>query len=118
ALSETLTVSGGAAMVDVQSAARVQTLSKEVMDNVPTSRTIQTMGQLIVGVTISTGSPDVGGSNATEQSYMSVRGIPAAQNTVMINGMVVNGLEANGAIQNYFNDAASEQIVYQTSDTT
>src|SRR4029078_10267738 len=36
----------------------------------------------------------------------------------MVDGMIVNGVEANGAIQSYFNDAASDQIVYQTSDST
>src|SRR5262245_43954707 len=118
-LEESIVVSGtGSTFVDVRSAARVQALTKDMIDNIPISRTIQTMGQLITGVTISTGSPDVGGSNATEQSYMTVRGIPAAQNTVMVDGMVVNGLEASGAIQNYFNDAASEQVVFQSSDTT
>jgi hypothetical protein len=119
ALEESIVVSGvGSTFVDVRSAARVQALTKDMIDNIPISRTIQTMGQLITGVTVSTGSPDVGGSNATEQSYMTVRGIPAAQNTVMVDGMVVNGLEASGAIQNYFNDAASEQVVFQSSDTT
>jgi hypothetical protein len=118
ALEETITVSARQTLVDVQSAARVQVLNKEAVENIPTSRTIQTMGQLIVGVTISAGAPDVGGSNAAMQTYMSVRGIPSAQNTVMVDGMVVNGLEGNGAIQAYFNDAAAEQVVYQTSDTT
>jgi hypothetical protein len=117
-LTEAITVTTAAPFVDTQSAARVQSLDKDAIDNIPTSRTIQTMGQLIPGVTISTGTADVGGSNAAMQSYMTVRGIPAAQNTVMVDGMIVNGVEANGAIQAYFNDAASDQLVYQTSDTT
>ena len=101
-IEETIIVTGkGVSLVDVQSAARVQTLSKDIMDNVPTSRTIQTMGQLIVGVSISLGSPDVGGSNGSEQTYMTVRGIPSSQNTVMVDGMVVNGLEGSGAVQGY-----------------
>jgi len=33
---------------------------------------------------------------------MSVRGNSAANNTVLVDGMVVNGLEANGAVQSLF----------------
>ena len=43
----------------------------------------------IPGVTINVGTADVGGSNAAMQSYMTVRGIPAAQNVVMVDGMIV-----------------------------
>jgi len=117
-LSESITVTSAAPLVDVQSASRTQQLDKTAMDMIPTSRTIQTMGQLIPGVTINVGTADVGGSNAAMQSYMTVRGIPASQNVVMVDGMIVNGVEANGAIQAYFNDAATDQVVYQTSDST
>jgi len=117
-LSESITVTSAAPLVDVASASRTQQLDKAAMEMIPTSRTIQSMGQLIPGVTINVGVADVGGSNAAMQSYMTVRGIPAAQNVVMVDGMIVNGVEANGAIQSYFNDAASDQIVYQTSDST
>jgi hypothetical protein len=112
-ISETITVSGAAPVVDVQSATRVQVMDRESLDNIPTGRTIQGVGQLIVGVNLSL--PDVGGSRAAMQTYMSVHGQSAAQNTVMVDGMVVNGLEANGAVQNYFNDAASQEISYQTA---
>ena len=54
---------------------------------------------MILGVNLSL--PDVGGSRAAMQTYMSVRGSDAAQNTVMVDGMTVNGLEANGAVQSY-----------------
>ena len=47
ALEETLTVSGAAPVVDVQSTTKSQVLSREVLDAVPTGRTIQGMGQLI-----------------------------------------------------------------------
>lgn len=113
ALEETITVTTAAPVVDVQSAAHVQTLDREAIDNLPSGRTIQGIGQMIVGVSLSL--PDVGGSRAAMQTYMSVRGNSAANNTVMVDGMVVNGLEANGAVQSYFNDAMSQEMSYQTS---
>jgi hypothetical protein len=112
-LEETIVVTGAAPMVDVQSAAHVQTLDRDAIDQLPTGRTIQSIGQMIPGVSLSL--PDVGGSRAAMQTYMSVRGNSAANNTVLVDGMVVNGLEANGAVQSYFNDAMSQEMSYQTS---
>jgi hypothetical protein len=113
AVEETITVSAASPIVDVQSAAHVQVLDRESIDNLPTGRTIQGIGQMIVGVSLSL--PDVGGSRAAMQTYMSVRGNSAANNTVLVDGMQVNGLEANGAVQSYFNDAMSQEMSYQTS---
>ena len=62
ALEETITVSGAAPIVDVQSAAAVTVLDKDAIDNIPSGRTIQGLGQLIPGVNLSL--PDVGGSRA------------------------------------------------------
>jgi len=57
----------------------------------------------------------VGGSRAAMQTYMSVHGQSAANNTVMVDGMTVNGLESNGQVQSYFNDAMNQEMTYQTS---
>ena len=62
ALEETVTVSGASPVVDVQSNVKSQVLSREVLDAVPNAHTIQSVGQLIPGVTLT--SPDVGGFGA------------------------------------------------------
>jgi hypothetical protein len=113
AVEETITVTAASPVVDVSSAAHVQTLDRDTIDNLPSGRTIQGIGQMIVGVSLSL--PDVGGSRAAMQTYMSVRGNSAANNTVLVDGMMVNGLEANGAVQSYFNDAMAAEMSYQTS---
>jgi hypothetical protein len=112
-IEETITVTTAAPVVDVQSAAHTQVLDRESIDNLPTGRTIQGIGQMVVGVSLSL--PDVGGSRAAMQTYMSVRGNSAANNTILVDGMVVNGLEADGAVQSYFNDAMAQEMSYQTS---
>ena len=33
----------------------------------------------------------------------------------MVDGMIVNGLQGDGAIQSYFNDAMNQEVSYQTS---
>jgi carboxypeptidase family protein len=113
AVAETITVSGASPTVDVQSAAHIQALDRDALDNIPTGRTIQGIGQIVVGINLSL--PDVGGSRAAMQTYMSVHGQSAANNTVMVDGMTVNGLESNGQVQSYFNDAMNQEMTYQTS---
>jgi Carboxypeptidase regulatory-like domain len=113
ALEETLTVSGSTPVVDVQSTTRSQVLSRDVLDAVPTGRTIQGMGQLITGISLNV--PDVGGSRAMQQTYMSAHGMGSSQTTVAVDGLMVNGLDGDGAVQNYFNSSMSQEMVYTTS---
>ena len=112
-LSETLTVTGAAPTVDVQSTTKSQVLNREALDAIPTGRTIQGMGQLITGVSLNI--PDVGGSRAMQQTYMSAHGLGASQTTVLVDGLIVNGLDGDGAVQNYFNSSMSQEMVYTTS---
>src|SRR5262245_49042609 len=112
-LEETLTVTGASPVVDVQTAVKSQVLSREVLDSVPTGRTIQGLGQLVTGISLST--PDVGGTRAMQQTYMSAHGMISSQVTVQLDGMLVNGVDVDGAVQNYFNSSMSQEMVYQTS---
>src|SRR5476649_132925 len=116
AMEETVTVSGQSPVVDVQSNSKAQVLSREVLDAVPTSHTIQGVGQLVVGVTLT--APDVGGSQAMQQTYFTVHGLGAAQTSLMMDGMIINGLQGDGAIQTYTNDAGNQEMVYQTCGGT
>src|SRR5215813_9449195 len=113
ALAETLTVTGSSPLVDVQSTTKSQVLNREALDAIPTGRTIQAMGQLITGVSLNI--PDVGGSRAMQQTYMSTHGLGASQTTVQVDGLIVNGLDGDGAVQNYFNSSMSQEMVYTTS---
>lgn len=113
ALEETITVSGASPVVDVSSTTKAQVLDRETLDAIPTGRTIQGMGQLITGVSLN--APDVGGSRAMQQTYMSGHGAGASQVTVQVDGMMVNGIDVDGAVQNYFNSSMSEEMVYTTS---
>src|SRR4249920_347839 len=116
AMEETVTVSGSSPVVDVQSNSKAQVLSREVLDAVPTSHTIQGVGQLVVGVTLT--APDVGGSQAMQQTYFTVHGLGAAQTSLMMDGMIINGLQGDGAIQTYTNDVGNQEMVYQTGGGT
>src|SRR5947208_7002266 len=112
-LEESVTVSGQSPVVDVQSAARTTVLSRETLDSIPTGRTIQSVGQRVVGVALNV--PDVGGARAMQQTYTSVHGLSASQVTTQVDGMMVNGLDGDGAVQNYFNNRMSQEMSYQAA---
>jgi hypothetical protein len=104
-LEETLTVTGAAPVVDVQSTARTQVLPRDVLDAIPTGRSFQSISQLVVGVTLNT--PDVGGTAGMQQSYMSAHGMSSANNTVQVDGMNMNSTRGDNQVQAYYNDAMS-----------
>lgn len=113
ALEETITVTGASPVVDVTTAARAQILDREAIDAIPTGRTIQGMAQLVPGVSLNL--PDTGGARGMQQTYMSVRGMTTANTTMLVDGMLVNGLQGDGAVQSYFNDAMNAEVSIQTS---
>ena len=88
-------------------------MTAEILEQVPTGRTIQALAQLVSGVSLNV--PDVGGSRAMQQTYMSTRGLTSANNIVTVDGLMVNGLDGDGAVQQYFNQAMMEEMSYQTS---
>ena len=115
-LQESVTVSGASPVVDVQTNVRQQVLTRDVLDAVPTAKTIQGLGQLVVGVTLN--SPDVGGSRAMQQTYFAIRGQGGAQTVVLVDGLMTNGLMGDGAVQAYHNEAMTQEAVYPTAGGT
>jgi hypothetical protein len=112
ALEESITVSGVSPVVDVQSATQQQVLSRELLEAVPTGRNIWGVGSTLSGVSLS--APDVGGTAGMQQTYMAVHGSDRRDNSIQVDGMSVNGIEGDGAIQNYFNQGMFEEMSYQT----
>ena len=113
ALEESVTVSGASPVVDVSSNTKTQVLNREVLDAVPSAKTIQSLGQLVVGVNLS--SPDVGGSRAMQQTYFAVHGVGASGTMVTVDGLITNGTMGDGAVQAYHNEAMIQEAVYQTA---
>jgi hypothetical protein len=113
AIEEAITVTGTSPTVDVSSNSKVEVMTAEILEQVPTGRTIQALAQLVSGVSLNV--PDVGGSRAMQQTYMSTRGLTSANNIVTVDGLMVNGLDGDGAVQQYFNQAMMEEMSYQTS---
>lgn len=111
-LEETITVSGQTPLVDVTQAARTQVITRDVLDTLPTSRNVQSIGILVPGVRM--GNPDIGGSQQMEQTRPRVHGIAAAHTTNYVDGMNVNSQEVSQA-QAYINDALNAEITVVTA---
>ena len=112
-LEESISVTGASPVVDVNTNQTTQVLPRDVLDAVPSARTIQSLGQLVVGVALS--SPDVGGSRAMQQTYFAVHGVGASGTMVMVDGLITNGTMGDGAVQAYHNEAMIQEAVYQTA---
>ncbi|HJZ73534.1 MAG TPA: TonB-dependent receptor [Vicinamibacterales bacterium] len=112
-IEESVTVSGQSPLVDVQNAQRTHVLERSVLDALPTTRNMQTVGAPIPGVKLS--RPDVGGSQGMEQAYMRTHGADDRHTSMQVDGMIVNSSMGDGNIQAYNDDALAQQVVFQTS---
>ena len=113
AIEETVNVSGQSPVVDVQNAVQQTVLSRQVLDAVPTGRSVPTLGALMVGARLAL--PDVGGTSGMQNRDLTVHGSDGRDTTFMVDGMILNGIEGDGSVQSYFNDAMFEEVSYQTS---
>ncbi|MGE3778891.1 MAG: carboxypeptidase regulatory-like domain-containing protein [Pirellulaceae bacterium] len=113
ALEETIVVTGGAPLVDVRSPQRTEVLLRETLESIPTARTNQGIGVIIPGV--KTGRADVGGSQAMENTTVSVHGSRANETSMLLDGMNAKPLNDIGGTQVYHNTWMFQEMSFQTS---
>ncbi len=115
--TDTITVTAESPLVDVQSSAAPQTVTREVLDVLPTSRSAESVGVLIPGVTLrasggGTIQRDVGGTASMNQSPLQYRG--TNDSVQVLTGLrrvyLRPGPEFNGVV--YPNDAAVQEISF------
>jgi hypothetical protein len=108
ALEETITVTGEASVVDVQSVTQQVTLGKEVLDVIPAGRNQHNFANLIPGMT---GPLDYGGTNNLNLNTITVHGSRADDQRVMVDGMSISATSGNGQLSNFIPDMTSTQEV-------
>ena len=99
ALEETITVTGETPLVDVQNTKRERVIDREIIDNVPTSRTAYDMASLIPGVSRSgLTNQDVGGSSSsgTPIGSVAVHGGRTGDQLLLRNGIETVGQSGTG----------------------
>ena len=113
ALEETVTVSGQAPVVDVQRVARVETLTRETQEAIPTGGSLWNYAALVPGVKPI--RPDVGGSRAMQQSWMFGRGASSRQTTLEVDGMTLNTFLDDGRVKPYNNPQMTQEMSVSTN---
>ncbi len=112
-VEETITVSGETPVVDVQQVQRIEVMTRETQEAIPTGRSTWSYALLIPGVKVH--KPDMGGTAGAQQSEMMGRGLDAAHTTVEIDGMMINTLISDGRYQAYLNPMISAETSYTTA---
>ncbi len=119
ALEETITVTGETPIVDVQNTKRQRVIDREVIDNIPTSRTAYDLAALIPGVSrAGLTNQDVGGSSSSGNPIGSV-GIHGSRTGDQM--MLRNGIETVGQASTGFstpiniNPVATQEVNVDTA---
>jgi len=116
AIEESVTVSGASPVVDVQSAQRQQVMTRELLENVPTGRSVWGYGQTIPSIAIH--NVDVGGSQGTQQVFMASHGAFPRENALQVDGMSIKSLESDGAWNHYHNTMMFQEVNFETTGST
>ena len=94
ALEETITVTGEAPLVDVQSTTKQAVLSNDIVNAIPSGRNYYTLGVLIPGV--SSSSTDVGGNLGDTMGSLTSHGSKGGDQRITQNGATVMTLQTGG----------------------
>ena len=100
-VEETITVTGAAPVVDVQTVQQQRVMSKEVIDALPTGRTTTNMAVLIPGMVLSTTfsgeSQDVGGNTGDVMQALSIHGGRGGDLRRMVDGLSMQSFGSNSS---------------------
>jgi hypothetical protein len=115
-LAETITVTGEAPVVDVQSTQAERALTKDVLDAIPAGRSHLTQAVLVPGLTTTQGAArgnlmDVGGTRNLQNTLVSIHGGRDGDTRVMIDGVRIGNMSGAGQWHNFVPDQGSTQEV-------
>ena len=114
-VTETITVKGETPIVDVQTSQRREVVPQVLLETVPTGRNYVLMAGMLPSVT--TGAYDVGGSSTMSSGgSLLVHGSLAGDSRNLIDGIMADGMFANGQCSCiYDNEAQTQEMVVQVS---
>jgi carboxypeptidase family protein len=119
-VEETVTVSGASPLVDVQNVRTQNVLQREVLDALPTNKSMHGFAALTVGLqsTASYGKYDVGGSKTDSYGFVTIHGLDQNDGRMLYNGMTFNnmvGLGGGASKQFFVNQIDVQEVVLETS---
>lgn len=116
-LEETITVTGASPIVDTQNVRSQNVFSRELLDVLPTGKSVVALGALTLGSTPqgsgNFSGHDVGGNKGENTKALNIHGVIGNQRTRW-DGTPINDLIGAGGRQYYINTAAVQEIVLET----
>lgn len=119
AMEETVTVSGEAPVVDVQSTRSQRVLSKDTLDAIPTGRLPNSVAVLVPGVISSV--QDVGGTDfgGAFPATLGIHGSRAGDSRFTVDGLSPSNGEGTGQYSSYMpNMTSAQEVTVDTSGAT
>jgi len=112
AVHETVTVTGASPLVDTQNASQGKTISRELIDAVPTSKSSLGIIALMPSVVTPGNAQDVGGSKGERSVRFAVHGGKTNDQRMLIDGLRYNHLGVEGTGRGFFvNPLEAQEIV-------
>ena len=119
AVEESITVSGESPVVDITQAENTAVLTQEILEFIPTGRSIYNFAALVPGIKPELGfglnAQDIAGSRNTQQVYMSGRGASPLDSGLYVDGLDVNTMANDGATKQYMNPMEAAETTFTTS---
>jgi hypothetical protein len=110
-LEETITVSGASPLVDTRNVTQQQTITQEVLNVVPTSKTMLAMAALIPAASIAPSAQDVGGSRGEATGRISIHGSKPNAATVLLDGLSYNRTASATGRSFMINPLGAQEVV-------
>ena len=111
-LEETINVSGQAPLVDVQNPVQQKTISRQLLDSVPSNRSLLGFAALTPQVILPPDAQDVGGSKGELSVRMAVHGAKQSDQKLLFEGMRMNHMLTDGTSRSFYvNTAGAQEIV-------
>lgn len=117
-LAETITVSGASPIVDTQNVRRAEVLSNEILEVLPTSKSMNAFRALAIGVSGANNLQDVGGNYAQNNVSLVIHNTRPGDSHWLMDGMNTQwslGVGGGGNKLYYPNPMLSEEVVLETS---
>jgi hypothetical protein len=112
ALEETITVAGETPQVDVHNVTQQKTISKDLLDAVPTGKSVLGLAALMLAAVNRATAQDVGGSMGESSVRISVHGAKQGDQKLLQDGMSYTILGQGGTGRTFFvNPLAAQEVV-------
>ncbi|MGH9362142.1 MAG: hypothetical protein ACRD2T_09510, partial [Thermoanaerobaculia bacterium] len=113
AVTDTITITGAAPLLDERGVNRGATVAAAELDSVPTARDPWSLLSLEPGVQVD--RVNVGGNESGQQSDFLGPGADDSENTFAVDGVILTDMAAVGASATYFDFGAFEEVQFTVS---